>query len=78
MAEEMMREQCGYTVSREHIRQVTDYIGGQFFERDQEKADNLDKNLLETPDTHTKKGILYIMVDGAVINTRKTDENGST
>ncbi|GHT88299.1 hypothetical protein FACS1894137_16520 [Spirochaetia bacterium] len=44
MAEEMMKEKCGYEVSSEYIRQVTDYIGGQLFEKDQENAENLDKN----------------------------------
>ena len=30
------------------------------------------------PDKADKKGILYIMIDGAAINTRKKDENGSS
>jgi hypothetical protein len=78
MAEKKMKEKCGYCVSSEYIRQVTDYVGGRFFEKDKEKAKDLDKNLLNTPYTHKKAGILYIMVDGAAINTRITDENGST
>jgi hypothetical protein len=77
-AAKKMREKCGYDMSSELIRQVTDYIGELFFEKDRENAKDIDKNLLRTPYTHEKKGVLYILVDGAVINTRRTDENGST
>jgi hypothetical protein len=77
-AAKKMKEKCGYELSSEHIREVTDYVGGRFFEKDKENAKDIDKNLLNTPYTHNKKGILYIMIDGAAINTRVTDENGST
>jgi hypothetical protein len=77
-AEEKMKKKCGYDVSSEQIRRVTDFVGGQFSGRNNKNAKNLDENLLNTPDTHKKLGELIIMVDGAMINTRITDENGST
>lgn len=61
------------------ILQVTEYIGSLVFDTDDKKAkkdyDNI-ANLVESKNK-TKKN-LYVEVDGAAINTRIEDENGST
>jgi hypothetical protein len=36
-----------------------------------------EKNLVNIPYTRDKAGVVYLMIDGAAINTRKKDENGS-
>jgi hypothetical protein len=77
-AEKMMREKRGYEISRETIRQVTDYRGKRIFEEEQRKAENLDEKLVDTRWTQEKEGILYIMMDGAFITTRERDESGSS
>jgi hypothetical protein len=53
-------------------------VGRKTFEEDTRRAFPIDQNLDKIPDEPDKKGILYIMVDGAAINTRLKDEHGST
>jgi len=60
------------------IREVTEYVGRAVFEEDTRRACPIEKNMDKIPDKPDRKGILYIMVDGAAINTRKKDEKGST
>jgi hypothetical protein len=77
MAEYMMeREGCRATA--EYIRKVTNYIGKRVFDRDTARAAETEKNLANIPYSHDKEGILYIMIDGAAINTRTKDGNGSS
>jgi hypothetical protein len=78
MAEYMMSKREGYNVSAEYIRQVTNYVGNEVFEHKTRSAIKTEKNLVNIPYTHDKKGILYIMIDGAAINTRKKDADGSS
>jgi hypothetical protein len=73
-----MMEREGYHVTAEYIRQVTNYIGKQVFERDTARARETEKNLANIPYSHDKEGVLYIMIDGAAINTRTKDGSGSS
>jgi hypothetical protein len=68
-------------ISRETVREVTEAVGRRVFEADSEKAGHLASNMhaMETlPDSRKEAGTLYIMPDGAAVNTRVEDENGST
>ena len=67
-------------VNDETIRAVTDFVGKVIFDADCKKAvesmDMLNKGTLSFP--MNRSGVLYIQTDGAALNTRKQDENGST
>ena len=67
-------------VTDETIRAVTDFVGKVIFDDDCKKADEsinkLNNSKLSFP--MNRDGVLYIQTDGAALNTRKQDENGST
>ena len=68
-------------VNKETMRDVTEGIGRMVFDDDTKKAIHILDNMHEIEvgaDNKNKKGILYIMTDGAAVNTRVKDENGST
>jgi hypothetical protein len=69
-AEQMMRKYLPVRISDSLIREVTEYVGRKAFEEDTRRAFPIEQNLDKIPDKPEKKGILYIMVDGAAINTR--------
>jgi hypothetical protein len=73
-----MMEREGYHATAEYIRQVTNYVGKQVFDRDTARALETEKNLANIPYSHDKEGVLYIMIDGAAINTRTKDGSGSS
>ena len=79
-AEEILYKKRGMKVNDDTIRLVTDYIGKLIFAEDCHKAEiaftKLDKS--ELTFTNDKPGVLYIQTDGAALNTRTKDENGST
>ena len=62
------------------IRAVADFVGKVIFEQDCKKAEQsiimLNNGELNFP--QDRDGVLYIQTDGAALNTRKEDENGST
>jgi hypothetical protein len=78
MAEEILRKLYGTGITDEHIREVTYHVGEGVFGRDQERAQEAEEKIADIPYGHDKPGILYLMVDGAAINTRKKDEHGSS
>lgn len=79
-AEEAIYEIMKIKINDDTIRAVTDFVGNVVFERDCKKADEsitmLNSNRLSFP--KDRDGILYIQTDGAALNTRSQDENGST
>ena len=77
-AEQMMRKYLPCQISDTLIREVTEYVGRNVFEEDTRRACPIEQNPDKIPDKPAKKGILYIMVDGATINTRLKDEHGSS
>jgi hypothetical protein len=77
-AEQMLRKCVPTQITDTLIREVTEYVGRKVFEEDDRRARPIEKNMDQIPDKAEEKGILYIMVDGAAINTRKQDENGSS
>ena len=60
-------------INKETVREVTEAVGRQVYEADREQAEYLAENMhtLET----AKEGE---ETDGAAVNTRAEDENGST
>jgi hypothetical protein len=80
-ASDMIERAMGLEISKETIRAVTEELGRAVFEADTQKAEHLINNMheIEMKDGAEKKsGTLYIMTDGAAVNTRVEDENGST
>jgi hypothetical protein len=77
-AEAMIRKCVATERTDALIREVTDYVGTQVVEEDTRRANPIEENMDKVPLKWSKPGILYIMVDGSAINTRKKDENGSS
>jgi len=79
-AEEALEKILGIYVNDDTVRLVTNYIGNLVFEEDCRRADEYTTLLLtgKTSFTHSRKGVLYIETDGAALNTRHKDTEGST
>ncbi len=79
-ASEMFEKAFHMKINRETLRQVTEHIGKQVHELDTAQAKHIVEHMDEivVKPEKDKKGILYIMTDGAAVNTRVKDENGST
>jgi hypothetical protein len=80
-AEEAIMHAHHLKINDDTIRQVANYIGALVFQEDCRRADDafnrLNQGKLRFPERR-KKGVLYIEVDGAALNTRSKDENGSS
>jgi hypothetical protein len=70
----------GMPVNDTTIRQVTNVVGNFVFQRDTKIAEEvMDRyGKCELPFGSNREGVIYIETDGAAINTRWKDENGST
>jgi len=80
-ASAMVGRAMGLDINKETIRAITEGVGRLVFEADTKRASQLINNMHEMemkPDAEKKEGVLYIMTDGAAVNTRVEDENGST
>ena len=79
-AEEAIYEIMKIKINDDTIRAVTDFVGNVIFEHDcreaEQSIDMLNNGNLSFP--NNRDGVLYIQTDGAALNTRKQDENGST
>ena len=79
-AEEAIYEIMKIKVNDDTVRAVTDFVGKIVFERDCRNADEsismLNNGSLSFP--KDRDGVLYIQTDGAALNTRSQDKNGST
>ena len=66
----------------ETVRLVADHVGGVVFEEDMRRAsqlrDQFASSVVEFGEGTAKDGILYIQTDGAALNTRSKDDDGST
>ena len=75
-----LTKKLGYSISASLVREVTVYVGNLVYQKDVEIAletqENLTSSQLNTK--VLKKGIIYILVDGAALNTRIEDKEGST
>ena len=66
----------------ETVRLVADHVGGVVFEADMSAADRLRGQFahggVDFGGGRVKDGVLYIQTDGAALNTRNRDDDGST
>jgi hypothetical protein len=80
-AEEALLKAVGIRVNDDTVRLVANCIGSRVFEKDCESAEMAYKKLisgkLSFPESK-KPGVLYIETDGAALNTREKDNDGST
>jgi hypothetical protein len=77
-AEKIVKRVFPFEVNRETIREIAEEVGARVFEQDTLKAEQL---LLKIQSVGTEEkipGTVYIMMDGATVNTRIKDEAGST
>jgi len=79
-ATEELRKKLGYEISRTLVRKVAIFVGNLAYQNDLKKALETEKNMVNSIDESKEKieGELYILVDGAALNTRIQDKNGST
>lgn len=76
---EMLKNFLGIDISSNHVRKITEYVGGAVYNADKEEANKQYENIVNLDITNEKKEmVLYIMIDGAAINTRIEDKDGST
>ena len=77
-AEDMLRRVYNIELNRETIRNIAEEVGGQVFAQDTAEAEHLLRNIQDIQMDQKMRGTVYIMPDGAAVNTRVEDENGST
>jgi hypothetical protein len=76
---QMIEKAMGMEISKETVREVSEYIGKAIYEEDTRRAKESLENMVNVDIAENpKKTTLYIMTDGAAVNTRIEDENGST
>jgi len=78
-ASEMLKRTLRIEISKETVRNITEETGRNVFESDNKRAEHIANNMHGIEFGADKpKGTLYIMTDGAAVNTCVKDENGST
>jgi len=77
-AAEVIKRVYDIEISRETIREIAESVGRLVFERDTSDAERLIAGIHNIDVDEKTPGVLYIMPDGAAVNTRVEDENGST
>jgi hypothetical protein len=79
-AEAAIAEVLHAAVDNDTVRNVTNFVGGMVFRNDCAKADEAYRLMGDggLPFTRATEGIVYILTDGAALNTRLKDETGSS
>ena len=79
-AQAALKKVHGADINDDTVRLVTDYVGRLVFEEDCRKADEAwgNFNAAQLCFANNRKGILYIELDGAALNTRHKNDTGST
>ncbi len=78
-AKEIIKRVNGIDLSYVTIMNVTEYVGKIVFDYNYNKSLEIWNNRAKLDiDSTAKKGTLYMQADGAAVNTRIEDENGST
>ena len=80
-ASAMIKRTMSMEINKETVREITEEIGRRAFEADTKRAKHLQNNMHEMEMIEEEKKearVLYIMTDGAAVNTRVEDEKGST
>ena len=79
-AENYFMRSRGIQISDDSIREITNHVGAIIFEADCKKAVE-SRELIDScvsDGVAESDGVLYLMTDGAALNTRSKDENNST
>ena len=74
----MIKKSMNIDISKETIREVTEYVGKKVYEEDTKRGAEIIINTEGLEISRDQVDTLYIMIDGAAVNTRIEDENGST
>jgi hypothetical protein len=77
----MIERALDLKINKETVRRVTESIGSAVYESDTEQAKDILTNLHKIelkPESEKTASTLYIMTDGAAVNTRVEDKDGST
>jgi hypothetical protein len=79
-AEEIIKDIHGIIINDDTVRAVTNYVGNIVFQKDCKRAETAYEQFLngKLPYAQDKRGILYIETDGAALNTRHKNDDGST
>ena len=77
-ASSIIKKVHGTSISSETVRAITDYVGKIIFDRDTREAEDAYENVQHISYARNKNGVLYIQADGAALNTRTKNAEGST
>ncbi len=78
-ASEIIKRVLNIDISKNNVLKITKFIGKIVFDYNYDKAKETWNNRANINiSCNDKKGTLYIQADGAAVNTRVEDENGST
>ena len=79
-AEEALEKVMGVFINDDTVRQVANYVGSLVFREDCRRAEECAELLFsgKASFARKRKGVLYIEADGAALNTRHKDNEGST
>jgi len=79
-AEELIKDIYGIFINDDTVRAVTNYVGNIVFQADCRRAEAAYGQFLSSalPYAQDRRGILYIETDGAALNTRHKNVDGST
>jgi len=77
-AQEVIKRVYAIEINRETIREIAEDAGTKVFMNDSSQAEGLLLNIQHIEAAKKVTGTVYIMPDGAAVNTRVEDENGST
>ena len=77
-ASEMISKNMGVEMDSETVRKVAEYVGEKVYKSDVAEANEAYENIANIRAPNDRKGTLYIMTDGATVNTLEKDKEGST
>jgi len=77
-ASSVIKKVYGVSISSETVRAITDCVGKIVFDEDRKEAEETYKNAARINRGKVKEGVLYIQADGAALNTRTKNNEGST
>jgi len=77
-ASEVIKRVYNIEINRETVREIAEDVGTRVFKQDTLEAEQLMADIQNIGSEAKKPGTVYIMPDGAAVNTRVKDENGST
>ena len=77
-ASEILLKVHGVSIAPDTVRTVTDFVGWIVFDEDTREANRIYRDVQQLNHTENRKGVFYIQTDGAALNTRTKNAEGST